>query len=108
MPTSGNNHNYGQLQNSAYRTNRYLTMISGDSSGTGSTTSNNNNNTVAAAGGLSKDAKSFQKSLRKPPNGVYLNYDELVELVQTDYHKIFNQLNRRYTHLSKMVTNYGL
>lgn len=98
---------HGNLQSSAYRTNRYLTITNnsnGGSMGTGG-----NGNALANTDGtgqtsvLSKDAKNFHKSLRKPPKGIFLSYEELIELLQTNNKKIFNQLTRRVDSLKKQV-----
>lgn len=125
LQTSGQSHGY--LQSSAYRTNRYLTItnntngaqmgssaVSGGGGGAGGVGGSNGSGTIMASnfdnnGGqmslLSKDAKNFHKSLRQPPKGIFLNYEELIELLQNNNRKIFNQLNRRIDSLKKQVNN---
>lgn len=109
----GSGHNHGYLQSSAYRTNRYLTITNNTNGTGGSVTAGMGSATNLDAmqsasssqiSAMSKDAKSFQKSLRKSPKGIYMNYEELVELVQGDNKKIFNQLIRRINSLKKQVT----
>jgi hypothetical protein len=53
---------------------------------------------------MSKEAKNFHKTLRKPPKGIYLNYDELLNLAESDADQIFDTLNRRLVSLKKEVT----
>jgi hypothetical protein len=49
------------------------------------------------------NSRNFYKSLRKPPKGIYLNYDELVNLAEVDTNHIYDQLNRKLTYLKKEV-----
>lgn len=51
----------------------------------------------------SREAKNFQKSLRKPPKGIYLNYEELVNLVEVDSDQTFDMLNKKLYCLKKEV-----
>ena len=51
-----------------------------------------------------KEAKNFQKNLRKPPKGIYLNCDELVDLAKIDSKYTFDMLNKRLFSLKKEVT----
>lgn len=51
----------------------------------------------------SKEARNFQKSLRKPPKGIYLNYEELVNLAEHDFNIAFNVIDRRLFSLRKEV-----
>lgn len=122
LQTSGQSHGY--LQSSAYRTNRYLTItnntngavgsgaVGGGTGGVGGSNGSGTSAGVSASnldnnGGqmslLSKDAKNFHKSLRQPPKGIFLSYEELIELLQNNNRKIFNQLNRRIDSLKKQV-----
>lgn len=50
-----------------------------------------------------KEARNFQKSLRKPPKGIYLNYDELVNLAEFDSNIIFDMLDKRLFSLKQEV-----
>jgi hypothetical protein len=94
--------NHGYLQNSSYRTNRYLT-ITNSSSTSASNAASGSDSAFPSTQNHSKDAKSFHKSLRKAPKGIYLNYDELTELAQNDNKYIFEQLNLRINFLKKQV-----
>lgn len=47
--------------------------------------------------------KNFHKVLRKPPKGIYLNYDELVSMADSNNDQIFEVLNRRLLSLKKKV-----
>lgn len=114
---SGSSQNHGYLQSSAYRTNRYLTITNNTNGNGGLGTSGGNSIMNNASSGtsdnsgqvsLSKDAKNFHKSLRKPPKGIYLNYEELIELLQCNNRKIFNQLTRRVDALKKQVSRNHL
>ena len=64
---------------------------------------NNNPNEQIAKQMNQEKAKSFHKTLRKPPKGVYLNYDELISLAESDDDQIFELLNRRLLFLRKEV-----
>jgi hypothetical protein len=64
---------------------------------------NNNQNEQIAKQMNQEKAKSFHKTLRKPPKGVYLNYDELISLAESDDDQIFELLNRRLLFLRKEV-----
>lgn len=102
--SSGGAQNHGYLQNSSYRTNRYLNTNSANLSTSSNAMDTNSNGQISTSTcSFSRDAKNFHKSLRKPPKGVYLNYDELVELAQVDNDKIFEQLNRRLISLKQQV-----
>lgn len=50
-----------------------------------------------------KEARNFQKSLRKPPKGIYLNYDELVNLAEFDYNFTFDTLDKKLFSLKQEV-----
>jgi REST corepressor 1 len=50
-----------------------------------------------------KEAKNFQKSLRKPPKGIYLNYEELIHLAKFDYNITFDMLDKKLISLKKEV-----
>lgn len=50
-----------------------------------------------------KEARNFQKSLRKPPKGIYLNYEELVNLAEFDHNITFEMLDKRLNSLKKEV-----
>jgi hypothetical protein len=63
-------------------------------------TSSNGNEGVNS---ISKEARNFHKSLRKPPKGIYLNHDELVELGQSDCEKMFDQYDKKIFFLKKQV-----
>lgn len=91
MPHTHNNHN-----NYVHKsTNRYIN--------TSETNGNNNSNSNMTTSNMSKDAKNFHKTLRKPPKGIYLNYDELLNLAESDTDQIFDTLNRRLVFLKKEV-----
>ena len=95
---NNNSHKQNFSQNgSLLRTNRYLTISN--------TLSNNPNETASAssASTLSRDARNFHKSLRKPPKGIYLNYDELMDLVQVGSDKVFEDLKRKNVIYRKQV-----
>jgi hypothetical protein len=64
---------------------------------------NNNPNEQVAKQISQEQAKSFHKTLRKPPKGIYLNYDELISLAECDNEQIFDVLNRRLLFLKKEV-----
>ena len=109
--TSSQQQPHGHLSTSAFRTNRFLTITNNGNSSSGSVSVDNatqQSSSSNSAQGLSKDAKSFHKSLRKPPKGIYLNYEELVELAKDDTRKVFNQLNRRISALKKQVIIYKI
>ncbi len=53
---------------------------------------------------LAKEAKNFQKSLRKPPKGIYLNYEELINLAEFDYNITFEMLDKKVVSLKKEVS----
>ena len=55
------------------------------------------------ANNMSKEAKNFQKSLRKPPKGIYLNYNELINLADSDSDLIFETLNKKIASLKEEV-----
>ena len=111
MPNpTASSQSHGNLQSSAYRTNRYLTITNNSNGSSGGLAGNGgsgnaltNMDGTAQTSVLSKDAKNFHKSLRKPPKGIFLNYEELIELLQTNNKKIFNQLTRRVDSLKKQV-----
>jgi hypothetical protein len=50
----------------------------------------------------SREARNFQKSLRKPPKGIYLNYEELSSLVDSDVDQ-FDSLSKRLSCLKKEI-----
>ncbi|RNA45018.1 REST corepressor 3-like isoform X2 [Brachionus plicatilis] len=85
-------HNCTQ-NNSLTKTNRYLTI---SNAAIGYETSNVTNTAT-----ISKEAKNFHKSLRKPPKGIYLNYDELMDLVKTGPDTVFEELQRKNTILRR-------
>lgn len=64
---------------------------------------NNNSNEQVAKQMNQEQAKNFHKTLRKPPKGIYLNYDELLSLAESDDDQIFELLNRRLLFLKKEV-----
>lgn len=88
--TSNHPHNHNYLQNSSFKTNRYLTISN--------TTATNTNET-----NFSKEARNFHKSLRKPPKGIYLNYEELFDFVKAGSSNVFDELSRRTIALKKQV-----
>ena len=53
---------------------------------------------------ISKEAKNYHKSLRKPPKGIYLNYEELVNLAKVGSYEIFDVLDKKVVSLKKEVT----
>ncbi len=53
-----------------------------------------------------KEAKNFQKSLRKPPKGIFLNYDELVSLCDYDQNLTFDMLDKKLLDLKREVCFY--
>lgn len=55
-----------------------------------------------------KEARNFQKSLRKPPKGIYLNYDELVNLAEFDYNFTFDTLDKKLFSLKQEVFQYRI
>lgn len=83
-------------QNSSLlRTNRYLTISNTSQNNTMETISSTNPNNI------SREARNFHKSLRKPPKGIYLNYEELMDLVQVGSDKVFEELKRKKLILRK-------
>ncbi|CAF0761791.1 unnamed protein product [Brachionus calyciflorus] len=86
--SNNNSHRTNYSQNgSLLRTNRYLTISN--------TTQANNGDLSNSANNISTQAKNFHKSLRKPPKGIYLNYDELIDLVQAGAQNVFEELKRK-------------
>jgi hypothetical protein len=83
---------YG-IKNNNSTHNRYITM--NNSNNQDQINSNNNNS--------AKEARNYFKSLRKPPKGIYLNYEELVNLAETDSTQIFDNLNRQLLKLKKEI-----
>ena len=88
-PTHNNNNSYVHKS-----TNRYMNTSE----------QNGNNNSNMTTSNMSKEAKNFHKTLRKPPKGIYLNYDELLNLAESDTDQIFDTLNRRLVSLKKEVS----
>ena len=88
--------NFNCLQNNSIKTNRFLTInnINGTTANSNGTESGNS---------ISKEARNFQKSLRKPPKGIFLDYDELVELAETDTDKLFDQMDKKIFFLKKQT-----
>ena len=75
------------------KTNRYLNNANSNVEQPGTNTSTN----------ISTIAKNFHKTLRKPPKGIYLNYEDLLNLAQTESNEAFEILNRRLNSLKKEV-----
>lgn len=95
--SNNQSHNPNHLQNNSFKTNRYLTIL--NTSGTINSETNNINN----GNSLSREARNFHKSLRKPPKGIFLNYEELLDLVNTGSSKVFENLDRRIRSLKNQV-----
>lgn len=93
-------HNSNQNNNNLTKTNRYLTI----SNATIGYESSNVTNTTT----ISKEAKNFHKSLRKPPKGIYLNYNELMDLVTLGPDTVFEELQRKNTVLRREVNKYSI
>ena len=82
------------------KTNRYLNSVS-----------NNNGEHVSSNVSTSVNAiakNNFHKTLRKPPKGIYLNYEELLSLAQNETNETFDVLNRRLNSLKKEVIRFKL
>ena len=97
-----NNANYQTGTNYLHnKTNRFLNIVntnSGNTNGDSGANSSSNNNGNAFA------KNNFHKALRRPPKGIYLNYEELLQLAQTESSDTFEVLNRRLNSLKKEVT----
>lgn len=93
--SNGNSFRQNLIQNSSTKTNRYMNISNTNSS----YESSNVTNTTT----ISKEAKNFHKSLRKPPKGIYLNYDELMDIVKVGPDTVFEELQRKNTILRREV-----
>jgi hypothetical protein len=70
----------------------------------GNSNSNNNDEPLSSNSRANLvNSRNFFKSLRKPPKGIYLNYDELVNLAEVDTNHIYDQLNRKLAYLKKEI-----
>jgi hypothetical protein len=77
------------------KNNRYLPT----NSLSGTNNPNSNGNEVVNM--VSKEARNFQKSLRKAPKGTHLDLEELVTLAETDSDKLFYQQDKNIEFLKK-------
>ena len=50
-----------------------------------------------------KEARNFLKTQRKPPKGIYLNIQEIVNLAEFDFNITFDMLDKRLFNLKKEV-----
>ena len=91
MNISNNQNGNNYLHN---KTNRYLNNA--NSNGEQAVT-----NTSTNVSAIAKN--NFHKTLRKPPKGIYLNYEDLLNLAQTESNEAFEILNRRLASLKKEV-----
>ena len=94
--TSNASHSSNQNTNYLHnKTNRYLNSV---------TNSNGEHTSANVSTSVNAIAKNnFHKTLRKPPKGVYLNLEELLNLAQNEINEIFEVLNRRLNSLKKEV-----
>lgn len=93
--------NGGQMKSS---NNRYMTINNNNNNGTNNNLVVSNTNSLDSVNNLSKEARNFQKSLRKPPKGIFLDLNELIELAQSDTDKMFDQLDKKIYFLKTQTT----
>ena len=78
------------------KTNRYLNSVNNNGEQTGTNTMVN----------PVQKHFNFHKTLRKPPKGIYLNYEDLLNLAKTESNEAFEILNRRLNSLKKEVIHF--
>jgi hypothetical protein len=96
-PASQSSTTNSSSQNPAIKTNRYFALNNLN----GTNNANSNGNEVVNT--VSKEARNFQKSLRKSPKGIFLNLEDLAKLAETDSDKLFDQHDKNIFFLKKQA-----
>ena len=105
-PELNKHNNTNNTSNTNYfhnKTNRYLNNLNGNGGGGGELGGPPCSNLSSA---ISFAKNNFHKTLRKPPKGIYLNYEELLNLAQSETNETFDVLNRRLNSLKQEVTSF--